>query len=152
MKRKDTTVNIMAEEEIRRIRAKYGLEEKESPRTQNLCGFLDQRMVKLTAEVKREPELAKKGMAALEETLRVVLDHVFDEKGNLLDKPDLDRRKRRIVEIHNENARIWLQRMAEVLEIAEQFNCPNINNMRRMNEEAMNIITSELPELMRTLL
>jgi len=108
------------------------------------------RIKDLLAETKREPEIAKNRMIKLEETLRRVRDQVFDERGVLVDKAELNRRKRAILKVHETNAIIWSQRMSEVLKIAEHFNCSNLNDMQRIhNLEAMAVVTSVIPEILR---
>jgi hypothetical protein len=114
----------------------------------DVCVLLKRRFMMLMDEIKREPELAEKRMAEAEEKIRRYRDRIFDEQGRLIDPEGLRKALEHQIEISEENARIILAQMSTILEIAEEINCPNATEMRRMHDlEAHSIITSVFPAI-----
>lgn len=150
-------------EHLERCPSKTGKRAKEKGHSNDraneatLCNFLMDRIKKLKGEVQREPEYAKKSMMELEERLRRMerekrIHIIFDERGVLIDKSELNKRKRHVLDVAYENVRLFIHRMGEVLEIAEHFNCPNLDAMQRIYDiEAFVVLTVVLPGISATL-
>jgi hypothetical protein len=114
----------------------------------DVCTLLKRRFMILLDEIKREPELAEKRMAEAEEKIRRYRDRIFDEQGRLVDPEGLRKALEQQIKISEENARIFLAQMSTILEIAEELNCPNATEMRRIHDlEAHPILTSVFPKM-----
>jgi len=109
----------------------------------NVCTHLKEKFMTLVDEIKREPERAKKRMAETEEKIRRYRDRIFDEQGRLIDPEGLKRALENQIKISEENAKIILTKIGTILEIAEEINCSNVAEMRRIHDlEAFPILTS----------
>jgi hypothetical protein len=114
----------------------------------NVCVLLKEKFMSLADEIKREPERAEKRMAEAEEKIRRYRDRIFDEQGRLIDPEGLKKALENQIQISEENARIFLTKMGTILEIAEEINCPNAAEMRRIHDlEAHTILTWVFPKM-----
>jgi hypothetical protein len=142
---KEVYAGIRVDEKLYHPECFFG--KAESKQT-DVCTLLKRRFMILLDEIKREPELAEKRMAEAEEKIRRYRDRIFDEQGRLVDPEGLRKALEQQIKISEENARIFLAQMSTILEIAEELNCPNATEMRRIHDlEAHPILTTVFPEM-----
>lgn len=117
-----------------------------------VCEILMGRVKELLAEIKRETEAAKRRMVELEEILKKVGNKVFDVKtGVLINKAELNRRKRRILDDAHYNWAVLTDRMGENVGLAEKLNCPNYEVMQRIHDIDAFSVKFELDGILKTL-